>query len=939
MIKQMKRALLFMAAMLTMASAALAQQMPAIPVDQNVRIGKLPNGLTYYIRHNEKPKGQADFYIAQKVGSILEEENQRGLAHFLEHMCFNGTENFPGTSLRDWLETVGVKFGDNLNAYTSIDQTVYNISNVPVARTGVQDSCLLILHDWANALTLDPTEIDKERAVIHEEWRQGNTGEMRQLEKLLPIIYPNNRYGHRLPIGTMEVVDNFPHQALRDYYETWYRPDQQGVIVVGDIDVDYIEGKIKEMFSDIEMPENAKERVYFEVEDTPGTIIAIGADPEITTGEVDIMIKTDAVKPEEKYNLDYMVQQYVESMIRMMFSQRMSDMVQSPDSPFSKVRVIYGNFFLAKTKDMLDVEAEAKGNDVLPAFEAAYRELLRLQRGGFTVGEYERARSEYMSRLERAYNSRETRESEAYVQEYVYNFLDNEPIPSIEEEYQIISQIAPMIPVEAINQALPELITKDNRVIMCMVPENDTYKVPTEADFQAIIAKVDAEEIEPYRDEMKAEPLIPQLPAPGKVVSVTDDALYGAKVLTLSNGAKVYVKPTEYKKDQILFDAEALGGTSAIGEDQAVNLMLLADFMGNHGLGDYTNLDLKKYLQGKQVGVGLALNKYTRSLSGFSTVKDLPTLMELIYMNFLGYNITEEEFQTTQAKLLNDLQNADVDPQYTWLKLVMKSIFASKAQQKPGIDDVNAADRNAILDIIHKSVANAADFTFVFVGDIDLDTFIPLAEQYIATLPATSTQPIGKVEINEAREFTPGKNDITETMKMQTPQTYCFIILDADMPYNTKNTALASVASQILSNRLLKEIREEMGAVYSIGAVGGMMQLGKYNTLIQIPFPMKPELKQEVLDKISGMVNDMAVTVTEEELAPIKEYMLKEATESRENNDGWLGAIAGNLNTGVDTFSDKIDVINALTTQDVMNFMKDFLQQGNYTTVILDPEQ
>lgn len=939
MIKRMKRALLFVAAMMTMASAALAQQMPPIPVDQNVRIGKLPNGLTYYIRHNEKPKGQADFYIAQKVGSILEEENQRGLAHFLEHMCFNGTENFPGSSLRDWLETVGVKFGANLNAYTSIDQTVYNISNVPVARTGVQDSCLLILHDWANALTLDPEEIEKERGVIHEEWRLNNKGEMRVIEQLLPVVYPDSRYGYRLPIGTMEVVDNFPPQALRDYYEAWYRPDQQGVIVVGDIDVDYIEGKIKEMFSDIEMPADAKERVYFEVEDTPGTIFAIGADPEITTGGVDIMIKTDAIKPEEKYNLDYMIQQYVVYMIDMMLSQRLSDMAQSPDAPFADADAKYGSFFVAKTKDMLDIEAEAKGNDVLPAFEAAYRELLRAQRGGFTVGEYERARSEYLSRLERAYNSRDSRQSGAYVQEYVANFLDNEPIPSIEDEYQIIQQIAPMIPVEAINQVLPELITADNRVIFCMVPQNDTFKVPTEADFKAIIAKVDAEDIEPYRDEMKSEPLIPQLPASGKVVSVTDDAKYGAKVLTLSNGVKVYVKPTEFKKDQILFDAEALGGTSTIGEDQAINLMLLGEFMGNSGLGDYTNLDLKKYLQGKQVSASLSISDYTRSLFGSSTVKDLPTLMELIYMNFVGYNITEDEFKTTQTKLLNDLQNAEVDPQFNWLKLVMSTIFSSKAKQQPSIEDVNAADRGAMLDIIHNSVANAADFTFVFVGDIDLDTFIPLAEQYIATLPADPATVTSKIVINDGRELASGKNDVTKTMKMQTPQTFCFIVVDGQMPYDTKNAVLASVASQILTNRLIKEIREEMGAVYSISAVGGMMQTGKNNTLMQIPFPMKPEMKQEVLDKINAMVNDMAANIADDELNPVKEYMVKNAVEALELNDGWLRAISGNIVTGTDTFNNKVEVVNAITTQDVQNFMKDFLNQGNYTTVILDPEQ
>ena len=323
-------------------ATATAQQMPQLPTDKEVRIGKLPNGLTYYIRHNEYPKGQADFYIAQKVGSMQEEDHQAGLAHFLEHMCFNGTTHFPGKDLINYLESVGVKFGRNLNAMTGFDQTVYNISNVPVAREGVQDSCLLILHDWANDLLLLPEEIDAERAVIHEEWRQSNVGQMRILEKLLPVIYQDEKYGHRLPIGTMEVVDNFPHQALRDYYETWYRPDLQGIIVVGDIDPDRIEAKIKEMFADIEMPADPKERVYFPVSDNKGTIYAIGHDKEQQNSLTVLMIKSDAFPEQLKNTPAYYAQEYVESMIPSMLNTRLNDIASRPDAPFAGAQAVMG---------------------------------------------------------------------------------------------------------------------------------------------------------------------------------------------------------------------------------------------------------------------------------------------------------------------------------------------------------------------------------------------------------------------------------------------------------------------------------------------------------------------------------------------------------------------------------------------------------------------
>lgn len=928
--------------MLGIALPAFSQQMPQIPqlpVDKDVRIGKLPNGLTYYIRHNEKPKGQADFYIAQKVGSILEEDNQRGLAHFLEHMCFNGTTHYPGNALREWLESIGVKFGADLNAYTSVDQTVYNISNVPVASKGVQDSCLLILHDWANDLTLDPVEIDKERGVIHEEWRRSMVGQMRILEKVLPTMYPGSRYGYRLPIGTMEVVDNFPPQAIRDYYEAWYRPDQQGIIVVGDIDVDYIEGKIKEMFSDIEMPANAPERKYFPVEDNKGTIYAIGSDPEQKTGLADLMFKTDALPDQFKNTQLYYQMDYITTMIVTMLNQRLDDLSQKPDAPFAGAGASYGEFFLAKTKDAFEITAVAKGNDVRPALEAAYRELLRAARGGFTPSEYERARNEYVSRIEKKYNKREVRESSEYVNDYVNNFIDGDPIPGIEMEYQIVQTLAPAVPLEIINQTLRQLVTDDNRVLLVLTPEKEGFHTPTEAELIEVLTKVDAENIEPYKEEVKSEPLIPALPTPGKIVSEKHNDQWNATEFVLSNGVKVIVKPTDFQKDEIIFDATAKGGLVSIPEEKAASMIFLPYALRGAGLGDYTNSDLTKYLYGKQVSVNMQFDSYIRSVEGNSTVKDLQTLFELIYMNFTAKSLTEDEFTALQKNYAGILHNQEKDPQYIFSKLLLESSFKSPAKRALSTEIIEAAKREDILDITAQMTADAADYMFTFVGDIDLEKIRPLLEQYIATLPAPADKSLAKFEFNPGFSMIPGKTNSEFTTEMQTPQTWAFICTFGKIPFTAKDRNISFIAGQILGNRFLDKVREEMGATYSIGASAALNRIADPNAMIQTAFPMKPEMKQQVLDYIHNEFVEIQGNIKEEEVNKQKEYLVKNAVEDLEKNRAWVNGIAGASLNGVDTFNGAVETINSITVKDVEDYIKKLLAQGNYRVFTLDPKE
>ena len=938
--KIFSRLLLAFIGVVTFATTASAQMTDPLPLDPAVRKGTLPNGLTYYVRHNETPKGQADFYIAQKVGSILEDDNQRGLAHFLEHMCFNGTENFPGNQIVSWLETKGVKFGRDLNAYTSIDETVYNINNVPVANEAVQDSCLLILHDWADGLLLLPEEIDKERGVIHEEWRMRNVGQQRLMEQLAPTVYPGSKYGYRLPIGTMEVVDNFKPQALRDYYEAWYRPDQQGIIVVGDIDVDRIENKIKEMFSPIKMPADAKERVYEAVPDNAETIYAIGADPEMDNARAMIFFKSDVIPVEMRNSMVYEIQQAVTSLATMMLNNRLDEITASPDAPMAAAGSFYGNFYLSKTKDALTGVVIGKDGDILNGLKSVYREILRAKRGGFTVSEYDRAREELLSRLEKQYNNREKTENNTYVQEYVRNFIDNEPATGIEFEYQTAKMILPQLPVDVINQAFNEQVSDSNRIVMVMMPEKEGFAVPTVDQVKQAMAEVDAEDIAAFVDEVKAEPLIANLPAPGKVVSTRELPEWGAVEWTLSNGAKVVAKHTDFKADEIVMDAQALGGTSIYPDSYNETLVALPMMLQQYGLGTYTYKDLQKYLQGKQCGVSMSFDTYVRDISGNSTPKDLKTMMELLYSNFTQFNLSADELQATKNTMIGVLHNQETNPQYIFGADLSKALYSNSRNYVVCTASIEAAKLDQITKIVKDATANAADYTFYFVGNFDPAQLQTLCEQYIATLPGDAAKAQTKLpEFNPAFGLQKGDKLTKFTAPMQTPQTFAAVVEFAKMPYTAKNALLASIAGQILTQRLLTTVREDMGAVYSISAQGRMSRTGIENAVMQSAFPMKPEMQDQVLEVIAKEFANMESNVKTEELNKVVEYMVKDATENLEKNNSWINGMSGAAINGVDTFNGKVDLLKTLTVADVQNYVKELNAQGNYRVILLNPEE
>lgn len=917
--------------------AVRAQQMPPVPVDKEVRIGKLDNGLTYYIRHNEYPKNQVDFYIAQKVGSILEEDDQRGLAHFLEHMCFNGTKNFPGNSMVKWLESVGVKFGYNLNAYTSIDETVYRISSVPTERIGVQDSCLMILSDWADGLLLNGKDIDEERAVIHEEWRSQLPPNMRILEKLLPELYPDSRYGHRLPIGTMEVVDHFPHQALRDYYEKWYRPDLQGIVVVGDIDVDRIEGKIKELFSKIEKPVNPAERVYYPVADNEKPIVAFGSDKEQDKYVAQIMFKYDALPDSLKGTMADVTTAYLLDMAQMMFQIRLNELGQKADAPFAAASAFYGEFIMAKTKQAFQFAMLPKGNSFDEGLKAVYREALRAKRGGFTATEYARCRTEYLSQLEKAYNNRNQQENKTLAESYVRNFIDKKPIPGIETEYQMMSMIVNQIPVEAVNQVFSQIVSDKNLVVLGMMPAREGESCPKDEDILALLSQVEAENIAPYVDNVKDEPLVSELPAAGKVVKENMLSDFGAKEWILSNGAKVILKKTDFKADEINMMAVAKGGTSVYGNDKATDLMFMPAVLEQHGLGSFTNSELTKLMAGKQVSLKVSLDDYVRRLSGNTTPKDLKTYMEMIYMTFTGLTVTPDEFIAMQNLYKGVIQNQAQNPNFVFQKKVQEFLYSSPNKQVFGVSDIEKANREDILSIIREQLANAAEFTFVFSGNFDEAELKALVEQYIASLPSVKGKK-QELKHNPAVEIKSGNEEKEFSLKMEVPQGSAAVIISGKMPYSFKNRLMASMSAQIISARLLSEVREKEGAVYSIYTQGSQDRLSEVSVVYQTIFQVKPEKKDRALEIIRSEFEKLAKETPVEELDKVKEFMVKQITGDEQTNSYWCSMMAGNELLPSEVCVKAEQVIQSITPKEISGYVNKIMKQNNYRVLVMMPE-
>ena len=924
-------------------NVAMAQEMPPIPVDDAVRIGKLDCGLTYYIRHNDYPENRVNFYIAQRVGSIQEEESQRGLAHFLEHMAFNGSEHFngEGKGIIDYTRSLGVNFGGDLNAYTSIAETVYNINDVPSTRQSAIDSCLLILKDWSTGLLLTDEEIDKERGVIHEEWRLGQSAQMRMLERQLEPLFPDSKFGKRLPIGLMSVVDNFPYNELRDYYHKWYRPDNQALVIVGDVDVDHIEAQIKEMYKDYKLDPNAAQVVREPVPDNDTPIIVVDKDKEQQYSEVSVMFKHETETPEEKANMDYLLIDYIKDIITDMLNTRFRDQAQEPGCPFDNAYCYDSEYILANTMDAFTIDIMPKEGQTEAATQAAIIEALRAAKYGFTASEYNRARDEYMSRLEKMYNQRDKVSNENYGRQYCSNFLDGEPIPSIEMLYQIMGMLAPNITVDIINQVLPELITTDgkNLVITNFNQEKDGAVYPTVEGLQAAYNAASSANIEPYVDNVKDEPLMTKMPKKGKIKKESTNETFGYKELELSNGARVILKKTDYKQDEIRMSAFQHGGQSLYTEKDWANLQLISTLNSITGLGNFSNSDLDKALAGKQASVYLNIGEYTDQLSGNSTVKDLETMFQLLYLKFTAITKDEKKFNQTMSLMETQLKNKDLMPE-TALSDSLQYIMNNRTWRgKPfNVEDLKLVNLDRIVEIAKERTANAANYTFTFVGNFDEAVIRPLIEQYIASLPAKKG-----VKSNWVNHTVMPKGETLchFTKKMESPKDYEIIIWhDDQLPYSMENEIKVDMLAQVLSRVYLQKIREDAGAAYSTDAMGQMGMSGdKPQTLLFAVCPVNPEYEQMALEILNAEMANACTTIDATALKEAQEQLLKDFSTNTKENWFWLNAIQEYLQFGADHVTGYEQVVKAQTPETIAAYARQLYNAGNKIELVMSPEK
>ena len=941
----MKLRKLLAAALMIVGFTAMAQmpQMPPIPVDEAVRMGTLPNGLTYYVRHNDYPEHRVNFYIAQRVGSIQEEESQRGLAHFLEHMAFNGSENFhgEGKGVIDYTRTLGVEFGRNLNAYTSTDETVYNINDVPSTRQSAIDSCLLILRDWSCGLLLEDEEIDKERGVIHEEWRLRTSASQRILERNLETLFPGSKYGKRMPIGLMSVVDGFKYNELRDYYHKWYRPDNQAIIVVGDVDVDYMEQKIKDWFTPIKLAPNAAKVVAEPVPDNDEMIVVSDKDKEQQYSIVQLMFKHDATTPEEKKTLDYMIEDYAMDMIASMFNSRLSEKAQEADCPFLQAGCGNSSYIMTNNKEAFSFYALPKEGKVDETLQALMTEVLRARQYGFTGSEFIRAREEYMSQLERQYNERNKISNERYGRSYAANYLQGEPIPSIEQEYQIMQQLTPMLPVDLMNEALKEIFPEGdkNMVVMVFNQEKEGAVYPTTDGLKNAINTARNTPVEAYVDNVKNEPLIAKLPKPGTIKKETKNAKLGYDELTLSNGVKVILKKTDFKENEVRLYAESKGGSSLYDKKDWANCELFDAVVAMSGLGEFDNTELEKAMAGKQASANLSLSTSYESLSGSSTVKDMETMFQLAHLKFTDIRKDEKAVNNLMSQLETILKNKDLQPEAVFGDSVNVTLNNHNWRDMPfEAENLKEVNYDRVLQIAKERTANAADFTFYVVGAFDNDSVRKYLCQYIATLPAKG-KPENWVNVSDRPV---GKTVNHFTRKMETPKANSRIYwYSTANPYSLENSLLANIAGQVLEKAYLQKIREDAGAAYSPDAGGGVSMVGdKVYTSLVGAVDMKPEMADMTLKIMREEAEKLGQSIDAASLDDIKAAMLKNHDTSVKENGYWVNVLSMYVGRGIDNYTDYKTVLNGITPEKVSAFVRNvILKAGNSVEVLMLPEE
>ncbi len=911
-----------------------------LPADPDLLIGKLPNGITYYLRHNEEPKERASFYIIRKAGAVLEEDNQNGLAHFLEHMAFNGSKNFPENTLQATLERHGISFGGNLNAYTSLNETVYNISDVPTANESLIDTCLLILHDWSYYLTLDPKAIDDERGVIQEEWRSRNSSRTRIFDQQRKVLYKGSRYAERDVIGDMEVIRTFKPETLRDFYHQWYRTDLEAISIVGDFDVQMMEKKIKEVFSTIPAIENPTPRPFTEIPAHEELYYCLATDKEATSNNIQLMrvFRDPAYDGKGYCTYEDIKNGLMISFYNSMVSNRIGEAIQRGQAPYLSASCGFSD--MVPGYYIYGVTASAKPNQEKEALTGALTEHRRVYLHGFTENELNRVKTNILTNLVSQLKDKDKTHNDSYINETKSHFLKNEAIIALEDYVAAAKEIIPTITPEEVAAQVKKWWNADNRVIIINGPSEGVTHM-TEAEAKAIIEEMENKDVPPYVDNTVDGKLITEEPKAGHIVKVKMMPEFEAEEWTLSNGAKVIYRKADYEKDNVSLMAYSPGGSSLYDDfDLLPAAARLGQMTAAYGLGEYDDITLKKMLTGKRAGCSASISGLYESVTGGAMPKDFETMMQMVYLKFmsprfdtLAHNVIIER-QHVYAKQVKD------QPQ-TMMRDSLNRITTNYNPRVQLFNDeyVDKLTIDRIEKIYRDRICDASDFTFFIVGNVEKETVMEMTEKYIASIPSLYRN---EKWIDRKVRMPEGKTLKNIEIPMEVPKATVILRFNKDMEYSIKDHYIASLLGNILMNRYTLTIREEQGGTYGVGVQGSASREPYGNYTLYMTFDCNAdkaeELKPLLYVELDKVIKD---GVTEEELGNVVKNMLKETEQSKQHNSYWMNTLITYYKTG-DNMNDPKNVeelISSITTKDVQKFLKKFMKNVDVVDLIFSPKK
>jgi zinc protease len=933
----MKRYLVL--AILTLAclmGAAQATTEKSVPVDPAYRIGKLDNGLTYYIRHNTEPAGRASYYIIQNVGSILENDSQNGLAHFLEHMAFNGTTHFPGKTLLSTLEKHGVAFGRDINAGTSFDETVYNLSDVPVDKPGLIDTCLMILADWSDFLTLDESEINKERGVIIEEWRTRRNAQWRMMTQMLPVLFEGSMYAKRDVLGDTAVLKNFLPETLRQFYHDWYRTDLQAIAVVGDIDVDETEKKIRQIFSSIPPVENPAPRPENLLIPKEGTRYLLITDPEASQTIISLII-IDSVPDRKARDLDYIRDGFVISLMNGMMGTRFSEIVQKGTPPFIGGALDYDSFY-ARNYNALTLASSVRKGEEAKGFEAALTELERARRHGFAKGEIERAKATMLANFENLYKQKDKISNDRWASNITNNFLTGEPIPSLETQYDFYKEILPSITAEEVTNRLRELVAENNRFILIQGPDDSEHL--SEAQAMDIIEKIKNADIKPYEDFSGGTSLISEELKGAEIIKTLPLPQFSAVEWTLSNGAKVIFRHADYEKDNVTISGYAFGGASLYPDSLVPSLTLFPQIISMYGAGEFDNVALSKMLAGKKASVSLGLQETMQTVSGSSTPRDFETMMQLLFLRIARPNYNKEAYDAIMGRYTAAVNMMQKDPN----KIMSDSLSMNMTGYHPRTflltpESMKLIKYESVNHIYETAFDDASAFTFFITGNVEEAVAREMARLYIGSLPSRyQTETYRNLHMNQPEGTV--RKEIP--VPLAVPKATVVISYSAKSKYNPAVNLTMDVLKGILDLVYTEKVREEEGGTYSVSLNASSQKRPEEKTSLLVAFECDPErateLKQIIYTELDGIAKNGPRQV---DLDKTVSNLLKNREEASQHNSYWANMIRSYYLTGIDNNDSRnfAGILNKLTVKDVRNAVKKFLAKADLLELVFVPEK